>query len=145
MANNPPRLGDWYRSFIKIQFNMHIDPNPKDALARTTSDRIGLVVFVILVWTVAAWMFWLVEKFADGNTWWDFAVKVVLHDLVFAIAVFGCALLAHACCPSVMQQIVETAAAKLHVVVWAIIGLVVITLVFVSLVLPVLMHFGIVA
>ena len=98
-----------------------------------------------MIWTIAAWMFWLVEKFADGNTWWDFGVKLVLHDLIFAIAVFGCASLAHACYPSATQKIAEKAAAKLHVVVWAIIGLVVSTLIFVSLVLPALMHFGIVA
>ena len=123
---------------------MHIDPNQNATLARTTSDRIALVVFVIVIWTIAAWMFWVVEKFADGNTWWDFAVKLVLHDLVFSIVVFGCALVAHACCPSATQKFVEKAAAKLSIVVWAIIALVATTLVFVSLVLPLLMHFGMV-
>lgn len=124
---------------------MHIDSNPKDTLVRTIPDRIGLVVFAILIWSIAAWMFWLVEKFADAKTWWDFAVKLVLHDLIFAIAVFGCVLIAHACYPNATQRIVQKAAAKLHVVAWASIGLVVCTLVFVSLVLPVLIHFRIVA
>ena len=124
---------------------MHVDSNPKDTLVRTIPDRIGLVVFAILIWSIAAWMFWLVEKFADGKTWWDFAVKLVLHDFIFAIAIFGFALIAHACCPSTTQRIVEKAAVKLHFVVLAIIGLVVCTLVFVSLVLPVLFHFRIVA
>ena len=124
---------------------MHVDSNPKDTLVRTIPDRIGLVVFAILIWSIAAWMFWIVEKFVDGKTWWDFAVKLVLHDLIFAVAVFGCALIAHACCPAATQKIVEKAAAKLHVVAWVIIGLVACTLAFVSLVLPVLIHFRIVA
>ena len=124
---------------------MKVDSNPGETLVRTVSDRIGIAACAILFWSVAAWMFWLVEKFVDGNTWWDFAVKIVLHDLIFAIAVFGGALIAHACYPTMTQRLLEKAAAKLHVVVWVIIGLVVCTLVFVSLVLPALLHFGIVA
>lgn len=124
---------------------MHKDSNPKETLGRTIPDRMGLVVFAILIWSIAAWMFWIVERFADGKTWWDFAVKLVLYDLIFAVVVFGCALIAHACCPSATQKILEKAAAKLHVVAWAIIWIVACTLAFVSLVLPVLIHFGIVA
>lgn len=121
-----------------------MDSNPKDTLARTTPDRIGFLVFVILIWSIAAWMFWIVNKFADGKTWWDFAVKLVLHDLIFSIVVFGCALMVHACWPSATQHIVEMAAAKLSFLVWAIIALVVTTLAFAALVVPLLMHFGVV-
>jgi len=46
---------------------MHDDSNPKDTLGRTIPDLIGLVVFSILIWSIAAWMFWIVEKFADAK------------------------------------------------------------------------------
>lgn len=51
---------------------MQVDSSPKDILMRTTAERIGLVVFVVIILTIAARMFWLIEKFADGSAWWDF-------------------------------------------------------------------------
>ncbi len=58
--------------------------------------------------------------------------------------VFGFALVAHACFPATTRQFVEKTAAKLSIVLSAIVMLVITTIVFVSLVLPVLLHFGIV-
>lgn len=82
----------------------------------------------------------MVATFADGQTWWDFSVKLVLYDLVFAIFVFGLALISYACYPNLALQLVKKAATRLNIAIWAILFLVAITLAFVSLVLPVLLH-----
>lgn len=123
---------------------MDADSNSKLILGRTLPERVRLIAFSLVIWTIAGWMFWVVESFVEDRTWWDFAVKLVLHDLIFTIIVFGCALVAHALFPSVTQPFVEKAAAKLSFLLSAIILFVLATIVFLSLVVPVLLHFGLV-
>lgn len=128
----------------KHGFDLHGDSNLKFYHVRSPSDRVAIAAIAILILVIAGWMFWTVETFADGDTWWDFWLKLVLHDLVFTIMVFGSALVAHACFPERTRQFAERATAKLSIVLSVIMVLVYTTVFFVSLVLPVLMYLGIV-
>lgn len=120
---------------------MDNESNANNVLARTPSDRVGVIAAAVVLWAIAAWMFWIVEKFADGRTWFDFGVKLVLHDLTFAIFIFGFALVFHAIYPSSTQRLLSKTGAKLSYILSAIILLFAISLAFISLVLPVLLHF----
>ena len=120
------------------------DSKASPVLARAPSDRVGIIAFAFLLWAIAAWMFWIVEKFADGETWFDFGVKLVLHDLIFSIVIFGCALVAHAIYPIPTQKMLAKAGAKLSYFLSTILFLFVASLAFISLVLPVLLHLGII-
>lgn len=126
----------------ELPLRIDSDSKASSVLARAPSDRVGIIAFALLLWAIAAWMFWIVEKCTDGGTWFDFGVKLVLHDLTFSIAIFGFALVAHAISPIPTQKLLAKTGAKLSYILSAIVFLVAASLAFISLVLPVLMHLG---
>lgn len=92
-------------------------------LVPTAADRVGMVVFAAIIWAIAAWMSWIVLKFANGDGWWDFAVHLILDELIFAVGILGLALIAHACFPEATGKFLEKAIQKTGVVAFAIVGL----------------------
>jgi len=51
----------------------------------------GCVAFLFAA--PAAWIFWMVRKFADGDGWFEFTVRLVLDELIIAVGSFAAVLL----------------------------------------------------
>ncbi len=72
-------------------------------------------------------------------------MRIVLHDFIFAIGLFAAAMLINGLfSPIWFAKILETATQKTVSAVMVVTGLFTITTVFFLLVLPILLHFGIV-
>jgi hypothetical protein len=102
---------------------MDDESNGDYVLVRTAADRVGIVVFASILWSIAAWMFWIVQKFAAGDDWWDFAVHLVLDELIFAVGVLGLALIAHAFFPRATGKFVAKAVQKTGAIAFTLVGL----------------------
>jgi hypothetical protein len=109
----------------------------------TTADRVGLFVVASILGTFAYWIFWIGQTFVGGKGWGDFAVRLILHDLVFSISCFSIGLAVYAASsPRWLDRILTAAARKLHSTIALVLVLFAITSVFYILILPLLLHFG---
>lgn len=125
---------------------MTVEPeqHPVDSpfAARTVSARFSWLVIATILVAITGWMYWIVTKFADGNTWFDFGVKSVLFELIFSSWVFAALLILNAIVKiEWIERALEKVVSKLVTVVYLIIAIVIITFVFVSTVVPFLAVF----
>ncbi len=54
-----------------------------------STDRLTLGLAAIILGAVAAWMFWLVNRFLGGGGWYDWIVGLFLDELILALALFS--------------------------------------------------------
>ena len=112
--------------------------------APTVSDRLGFTATATLLIILASWMFWIVQTFLKGRAWGDFAARMILTDFIFAIFVFALVLLIYALfAPQWLVRILNRCAKHLSVLIASLSIMFAVTTVVVLLVLPILLHFGV--
>ncbi len=70
------------------------EPPPRPTFAYDPADlgsRLSMGVFATILGVMAAWMGWIVWTFLDGGGWFDFAVGLILDEVIFALAVYALA------------------------------------------------------
>jgi hypothetical protein len=93
---------------------------------------------------IGLWMFWFLDKFLGGPGWIEFAIRIILEELAFASVLFALALVAMAMVPPKLHDwLFNLTAGKLAIAVMVVVGLFVVSLVFLFLVLPLLLWLGI--
>jgi hypothetical protein len=99
---------------------METDPRAPSNESPDQDDRVGMGVVGIIFGLIAAWMAWFLNKFLNGNGWFEWIVGWVLYDLALAIGLFSLVQLIGAIfAPRWLTRAFELASHKL---IWAIGG-----------------------
>jgi hypothetical protein len=110
----------------------------------TLSDRFAWLFIAALFGTIGLWMFWIVGKFLGGPGWVEFAIRMILEELAFATVLFALALIGMGLAPPKWHDsLFSFTAQKLVLAIIVVVSLFVASLVFLFLVLPLLLWFGI--
>jgi hypothetical protein len=108
------------------------------------SDRFAHFIIAMPFGAIGLWMFWFLDKFLGGPGWIEFAIRIILEELAFASVLFALALVAMAMVPPKLHDwLFNLTAGKLAIAVMVVVGLFVVSLVFLFLVLPLLLWLGI--
>jgi hypothetical protein len=85
-------------------------------IVKTISDRIVLVIYADIISVIAAWMWWSVREFLDGDAWGEMIVRFILHDFIFSIWLVAAAMVLHAMAPQTTARLLHQCLAKLGLV-----------------------------
>jgi hypothetical protein len=59
------------------------------------ADGCAMSVVAALFTGPAIWMHWMLRKFADGDEWFDVTVRLILNELITALAIFAVMIIVH--------------------------------------------------
>ncbi|MEX0728168.1 MAG: hypothetical protein WD065_18005 [Planctomycetaceae bacterium] len=111
----------------------------------TAADRIWLFVVAAVLGTIASWMFWIVHTFLDGRGWGEFAIRMILDDIIFSVAMLASLFALYALFkPRWINRILTRAAGKLYFMIMTILTFFAVTSGVFILVFTVLQYLGMV-
>lgn len=110
----------------------------KNKPERTVADRVVSLLIASFI-SLIALVFWSLLTFLDGREWFDFAVKLVLHEMVFILGLLAGVLIVRAISSwSWIDDTLEKATEKLEFFVFILLGLMMVSFVVFAVIVPAL-------